>query len=327
MVPWSYHCAVIMPLLCHVPLWCHTAVMPLSHFVPWCHCATVVSLCHGRIIVPCPIAVPWCHHATTAPLLCHSHITVPGFLCAKASLCRDNATAVPLCHESAIAVPCPVVVPQCHDANATLCAMVSLCHDSAIAVPYPTAMSQCHCHTLCHGHITVPFGVTDTTATRRHQHSMHAPPPPLVSHRPRAAVPSQLSVVPWLCSLPRCPTQTRGRATGWPRWRITAPRAATATNGCRWCGCRSAERSAGMESGAAGSTEPPRRPEERRGIFLSNRREERGAPGAAVGAAVGLSPGQPWGAQVPFWGSRWGVPRECPRSASVPLVMEEDGFG
>lgn len=186
MVPWSYHCAVIMPLLCHVPLWCHTAVMPLSHFVPWCHCATVVSLCHGHIIVPCPIVVPWCHHATTAPLLCHNHITVPWFLCAKASLCRDNATAVPLCHESAIAVPCPVVVPQCHDANATLCAMVSLCHDSAIAVPYPTAMSQCHCHTLCHGHITVPFGVTDTTATRRHQHSMHAPPsPPRVTPSPR----------------------------------------------------------------------------------------------------------------------------------------------
>lgn len=243
------HCAVTMPLLCHcamrvpslcrVPLWCHSATMPTPHSVPWCHCAT------------------------TVPLLCR----------------------IPL---------------QCHSAIATLCATVtSLCHSVS---PTPR-----------------PRGAISTPCMHRR--------PPLVSHRPRAAVPSQLSVVPWLCSLPRCPTQTRGRATGWPRWRITAPRAATATNGCRWCGCRSAERSAGMESGAAGSTEPPRRPEERRGIFLSNRREERGAPGAAVGAAVGLSPGQPWGAQVPFWGSRWGVPRECPRSASVPLVMEEDGFG
>lgn len=178
MVPWSYHCAVIMPLLCHVPLWCHTAMMPLSHFVLWYHCATVVSLCHGHIIVLCPIVVPWCHHATTAPLLCHNHITVPWFLCAKASLCRDNATAVPLCHESAITVPCPVVVPQCHDAKATLCAMVSLCHDSAIAVPYTTAVSRCHCHTLCHGAMTVPHSVPRChhCAIRCHRHHGHAAP-------------------------------------------------------------------------------------------------------------------------------------------------------
>lgn len=41
--------------------------------------------------------------------------------------------------------------------------------------------------------------------------------------------------------LPRTRTRTPGRAKGWQRWPVTAPRAATRTSGCRTSVCRNAE--------------------------------------------------------------------------------------
>lgn len=135
--------------LCRVPLWCRGVTMPQQRHC----CATITSLCRGSF-------VPRRHCAVTMPLLCHCAMRVPS-LCRVPLWCHSammpTPHSVPWCH-CATTVPLLCRIPlQCHSAIATLCATVPL---------------------LCHGHITVPFGVTDTTATRRHQHSMHAPPPP-----------------------------------------------------------------------------------------------------------------------------------------------------
>lgn len=41
--------------------------------------------------------------------------------------------------------------------------------------------------------------------------------------------------------LPRTPTKTPGKAKGWRRWPVIAPRAGTGTSGCRTSVCRNAE--------------------------------------------------------------------------------------
>lgn len=65
-------------------------------------------------------------------------------------------------------------------------------------------------------------------------------------------------------SISRTPTRTPGRAKGWRRWRVIAPRAGTGTSGCPTSASRSAEpasRRAAPERGGGGKKKTTLKPQ------------------------------------------------------------------